>query len=59
MGTLASRSREATARVTWRRGTLVGLAVAAGILVGIIIGWILGGNAARQQLADRAKRKLE
>lgn len=29
------------------------------LLVGIVIGWILGGKAARQQLADRAKRNLE
>jgi hypothetical protein len=29
------------------------------LLVGIVIGWILGGKAARQQLAERAKRKLE
>ena len=48
MGTPASRSREPTARVTWRRGTLVGLAVAAGILVGIIIAttWLPGPRAA-------------
>ena len=29
------------------------------LLVGIVIGWMLGGKAARQQLAERAKRKLE
>ncbi|HSO31013.1 MAG TPA: hypothetical protein VLT33_00815 [Labilithrix sp.] len=29
------------------------------LLVGIVIGWILGGKAARQQMADRAKRRQE
>ncbi len=29
------------------------------LLVGIVIGWVLGGKAARQQMADRAKRRSE
>ncbi|CAN5925563.1 hypothetical protein BH11MYX4_BH11MYX4_32400 [soil metagenome] len=29
------------------------------LLVGSVIGWILGGKAARQQMADRAKRRQE
>jgi hypothetical protein len=29
------------------------------LLVGIVIGWVLGGKAARQQMADRAKRRQE
>jgi uncharacterized protein YneF (UPF0154 family) len=29
------------------------------LLVGIVIGWVLGGKAARQQIADRAKRAKE
>lgn len=29
------------------------------LLVGIAIGWILGAKAARQQMADRAKRLKE
>jgi uncharacterized protein YneF (UPF0154 family) len=29
------------------------------LLVGIVIGWVLGGKAARQQMADRAKRRAE
>jgi len=33
--------------------------IPAVLLVGIVIGWILGGKAARQQLADRAKRRQE
>ena len=33
--------------------------IPAVLLVGIVVGWILGGKAARQQLADRAKRRQE
>jgi uncharacterized protein YneF (UPF0154 family) len=33
--------------------------IPAVLLVGIFIGWILGGKAARQQLAERAKRAKE
>jgi len=33
--------------------------IPAVLLVGIVIGWVLGGKAARQQLADRAKRRSE
>ena len=29
------------------------------LLVGIVIGWVLGGNAARQKIADKAKRARE
>lgn len=29
------------------------------LLVGIAIGWIMGGNAARQQMAEKAKRAKE
>ncbi len=29
------------------------------LLIGVVIGWVLGGKAARQQLAERAKRKRE
>ena len=29
------------------------------LLVGIVIGWVLGGKAARQQMAERAKRRQE
>lgn len=30
--------------------------IPAVLLVGILLGWMLGAKAARQQLADRAKR---
>jgi len=29
------------------------------LLIGIVVGWILGGKAARQQIADKAKRARE
>lgn len=29
------------------------------LLIGIVIGWILGGKAARQQIAEKAKRARE
>lgn len=29
------------------------------LLVGFVIGWVLGSKAARQQMADRAKRRSE
>lgn len=29
------------------------------LLVGIVLGWVLGGRAARQQMAERAKRRQE
>ena len=29
------------------------------LLIGLVIGWILGGRAARQQMAERAKRRSE
>ena len=29
------------------------------LLIGLVIGWVLGGKAARQQMADRAKRRSE
>ena len=29
------------------------------LLVGIVVGWVLGGRAARQQMAERAKRRQE
>ncbi len=35
------------------------LFIPAVLLVGIIVGWVMGGNAARQQLAERAKRAKE
>ena len=35
------------------------LFIPAVLLVGIIFGWVLGGNAARQQMAERAKRAKE
>ena len=48
MGSPARRFHEGTARVTWRRAALVGLAVGAGIIVGIIIAttWLPGPRAA-------------
>lgn len=33
--------------------------IPAVLLLGIVIGWILGGKAARQQIADKAKRARE
>lgn len=33
--------------------------IPAVLLVGIVIGWVLGGKAARQQIADKAKRARE
>jgi len=35
------------------------LFIPAVLLVGIVIGWVLGGNAAREKLAARAKRARE
>jgi hypothetical protein len=29
------------------------------LLIGIVIGWMLGGKAARQQMAERARRQKE
>jgi hypothetical protein len=29
------------------------------LLIGIVIGWVLGGKAARQQMAERARRQKE
>jgi len=33
--------------------------IPAVLLVGIVIGWVLGGKAARQAIAERAKRARE
>lgn len=33
--------------------------IPAVLLVGVVIGWMLGGKAARQQMAERAKRAKE
>ncbi len=33
--------------------------IPAVMLVGIVIGWVLGGKAARQQMAKKAKRARE
>lgn len=33
--------------------------IPAVMLVGIVIGWVLGGKAARQQMAEKAKRARE
>jgi uncharacterized protein YneF (UPF0154 family) len=35
------------------------LFIPCAILLGVVIGWILGGKAARQQLAEKAKRARE
>ena len=29
------------------------------LLLGIVIGWVLGGNAAREKIAEKAKRARE
>ena len=29
------------------------------LVIGIVIGWVLGGNAARQKIAEKAKRTRE
>jgi hypothetical protein len=29
------------------------------LIIGVVIGWVLGGNAARQKLAEKAKRARE
>ena len=29
------------------------------LVIGIVIGWVLGGNAARQKSAEKAKRARE
>jgi hypothetical protein len=33
--------------------------IPAVLLLGIVIGWVLGGNAARQKLAERRERARE
>jgi len=33
--------------------------IPAVLLVGIVFGWVLGGRAARQQMAEKAKRARE
>jgi hypothetical protein len=33
--------------------------IPAVLFLGIVIGWMLGGKAARQQLAEKAKRAKE
>jgi hypothetical protein len=33
--------------------------IPAVLLVGIVIGWVLGGRAAREKLAEKAKRARE